>query len=243
MPMQKKARRDPRPVQCAVVMSILRGNFQQITMDGNKVTRVPWRKVLAVTQLRACIEVAPSGIMSSSRDWLILEVSEGTQRFIAQMGFKRMTPVQAITIPLLLKQRDVAVEASWKTLAFLIPTFEIMCRALSEGVSRRPGSLQLMVGAAIIAPTRELATQIYEVFGLYLKSAKMELCERLSRQLCVGGSDAKGAAAALRRLAAQEQPPVPLHLVAATPGRLRALLALEETPLNMRLGIHLGMEL
>lgn len=175
--------------------------------------------------------------MSSSRDWLILEVSEGTQRFIAQMGFKRMTPVQAITIPLLLKQRDVAVEActgSGKTLAFLIPTFEIMCRALSEGVSRRPGSLQLMVGAAIIAPTRELATQIYEVFGLYLKSAKMELCERLSRQLCVGGSDAKGAAAALRRLAAQEQPPVPLHLVAATPGRLRALLALEETPLNMK---------
>lgn len=175
--------------------------------------------------------------MSSSRDWSVLEVSEGTQRFIAQMGFKRMTPVQAITIPLLLKQRDIAVEActgSGKTLAFLIPTFEIMCRALSEGVSRRPGSLQLMVGAAIIAPTRELATQIYEVFGLYLKSAKVELCERLSRQLCVGGSDAKGAAAALRRLAAQEAAPVPLHLVAATPGRLRALLALEETPLNMK---------
>lgn len=175
--------------------------------------------------------------MSSSRDWSVLEVSEGTQRFIAQMGFKRMTPVQAITIPLLLKQRDVAVEActgSGETLAFLIPTFEIMCRALSEGVSRRPGSLQLMVGAAIIAPTRELATQIYEVFGLYLKSAKVELCERLSRQLCVGGSDAKGAAAAPRRLAAQEAAPVPLHLVAATPGRLRALLALEETPLNMK---------
>jgi len=35
---------------------------------------------------------------------------QGTQRFIAQMGFKRMTPVQAIAIPLLLKQRDVAVE-------------------------------------------------------------------------------------------------------------------------------------
>jgi len=52
----------------------------------------------------------------------------------------------------------------------------------------------------------------------------------------VGGSDAKGAAAALRRLAAQEAAPVPLHLVAATPGRLRALLALEETPLNMTLG-------
>lgn len=59
---------------------------------------------------------------------------------------------------------------------------------------------------------------------------------RLSRQLCVGGSDAKGAAAALRRLAAAEAAPVPLHLVAATPGRLRALLQLGEPPINMRLG-------
>ena len=71
-----------------------------------------------------------------------------------------------------------ACTGSGKTLAFLIPTFEIMCRALEEGISRRPGSLQLMVGAAIIAPTRELATQIYEVFGTYLKSAKMEICQR-----------------------------------------------------------------
>jgi len=137
----------------------------------------------------------------------------------------------------LLKQRDVAVEActgSGKTLAFLIPTFEIMCRALEEGISRRPGSLQLMVGAAIIAPTRELATQIYEVFGTYLKTAKMEICQRLNAQLCVGGSDAKGAANALRRLAAQEATPPPLHLVAATPGRLRALLDLNEAPLNMK---------
>ena len=71
-----------------------------------------------------------------------------------------------------------ACTGSGKTLAFLIPTFEIMCRALEEGISRRPGSLQLMVGAAIIAPTRELATQIYEVFGTYLKTAKMEICQR-----------------------------------------------------------------
>jgi len=40
----------------------------------------------------------------------------------------------------------------------------------------------------------------------------------------------------LRRLAAQEATPPPLHLVAATPGRLRALLDLNEAPLNMKLG-------
>ena len=35
---------------------------------------------------------------------------QGTHHFIEEMGFKRMTPVQAIAIPLVLKQRDVAVE-------------------------------------------------------------------------------------------------------------------------------------
>ena len=70
--------------------------------------------------------------MSTSRDWSKLPVSkagnrpeserklrevyqclslwQGTHHFIEEMGFKRMTPVQAIAIPLVLKQRDVAVE-------------------------------------------------------------------------------------------------------------------------------------
>jgi len=48
--------------------------------------------------------------MSTSRDWSKLPVSKGTHHFIEEMGFKRMTPVQAIAIPLVLKQRDVAVE-------------------------------------------------------------------------------------------------------------------------------------
>ena len=100
---------------------------------------------------------------------------------MASLSFKRMTPVQAIAIPLLLKQRDVAVEActgSGKTLAFLIPAFEMLLRGLEEGVTRREGLQQLMVGSMVVAPTRELATQIYEVFKSYLEKAKMEQCER-----------------------------------------------------------------
>lgn len=201
---------------------------------------------------------------------------QGTSRFVASLGFKRMTPVQAICIPLLLKQRDVAVEActgSGKTLAFLIPGFEILLRGLAEGVTRREGLLQLMVGCCVIAPTRELATQIHEVFQSYLKAAKMEQCQRPSKateigpkrrycyrayglldphhlgaparlgaQLCVGGSDAKAACAALRRLAAQEATPPPLHLLAATPGRLRALLEVAETPLSLTFGFGIQQE-
>ena len=67
-------------------------------------------------------------------------------------------------------------------------------------------------------------------------SHRFPLFRRLRAQLCVGGSDAKAAAGALRRLGGAEAPPVPLHLVAATPGRLRALLQMADTPLNMTLG-------
>ncbi|CAE7577715.1 DDX55 [Symbiodinium sp. CCMP2456] len=178
--------------------------------------------------------------MSTSRDWSKLPVSKGTHHFIEEMGFKRMTPVQAIAIPLVLKQRDVAVEActgSGKTLAYLIPTYEILCRTVDgDGVSRKPGDT-LAVGTLIIAPTRELATQIHEVFGSYLASAAKAadgLCSQLGRQLCIGGSDAKAAAAALRRAAVLEEAEPKLHLISATPGRLRALLSLSNSPLNLK---------
>ncbi|KAF9055271.1 DEAD-domain-containing protein [Hymenopellis radicata] len=77
---------------------------------------------------------------------------------IQSMGYKQMTPVQASTIPLFMKHKDVVVEAvtgSGKTLAFLI---------------RRERKLHRNdIGALIISPTRELATQIHSVFNTLLK--------------------------------------------------------------------------
>lgn len=46
-------------------------------------------------------------------------------------GFRRCTPVQAATIPLLLSHKDVAVDAatgSGKTLAFVVPVVEMLRR-------------------------------------------------------------------------------------------------------------------
>ena len=73
-----------------------------------------------------------------------------------EAGFPNMTPVQSACIPLLCTHKDVAAEAvtgSGKTLAFVIPLFEILLR-LEEPL--RPHD----VGALIITPTRELATQV-----------------------------------------------------------------------------------
>lgn len=66
------------------------------------------------------------------------------------MGYTKMTPVQASTIPLFMKHKDVVVEAvtgSGKTLAFVIPVLEKLIRR--EGKLRKND-----IGALIITPTR-----------------------------------------------------------------------------------------
>ncbi|MCJ1398481.1 ATP-dependent rRNA helicase spb4 [Xylographa trunciseda] len=94
----------------------------------------------------------------ASRAWEALTpaLAEWIIDAVSSMGFKRMTPVQASTIPLFMGHKDVVVEAvtgSGKTLAFLIPVVERLLR-LEEPIKKHH------VGAIIVAPTRELATQI-----------------------------------------------------------------------------------
>ncbi|XP_078489121.1 ATP-dependent RNA helicase DDX55-like [Ciona intestinalis] len=83
---------------------------------------------------------------------------------IARLGFKNMTPVQVATIPVFMKNKDVCVEAvtgSGKTLAFVIPMLEMLMQCV--------GSLKKhQVGAVIVSPTRELASQIHEVIQEFL---------------------------------------------------------------------------
>lgn len=50
---------------------------------------------------------------------------------LRELGFLHMTPVQSATIPLFMRNKDVAAEAvtgSGKTLAFVIPILEILLR-------------------------------------------------------------------------------------------------------------------
>ncbi|KAJ7184388.1 DEAD-domain-containing protein [Mycena filopes] len=85
---------------------------------------------------------------------------------IQSMGHTQMTPVQASTIPLFMQHKDVVVEAvtgSGKTLAFVIPILERLIRR-----DRKLRKHEL--GALIISPTRELATQIHSIFSLFLSA-------------------------------------------------------------------------
>jgi ATP-dependent RNA helicase DDX55/SPB4 len=99
------------------------------------------------------------GGSSSAWDALTPELSEWILTAISSMGFVKMTPVQASTIPLFMGNKDVVVEAvtgSGKTLAFLIPVIE---KLLRQGDPQKKHH----VGAVIISPTRELASQIHTV--------------------------------------------------------------------------------
>ncbi|KAJ1496573.1 ATP-dependent RNA helicase ddx55 [Coelomomyces lativittatus] len=72
---------------------------------------------------------------------------------LQKLQFTSMTPVQSQTIPILLRKRDVVVEAvtgSGKTLAYLIP---ILHHLLERNRSNDPLS-KYQIGAVIISPTR-----------------------------------------------------------------------------------------
>lgn len=73
------------------------------------------------------------------------------------MGFAEMTPVQAKTIPLFLRSKDVVVEAvtgSGKTLAFLVPTIEMMLKIAAASGGARKAWSRMQPAALILCPTR-----------------------------------------------------------------------------------------
>jgi ATP-dependent RNA helicase RhlB len=76
---------------------------------------------------------------------------------LSDAGFTYCTPIQAQTLPVSLAGRDIAGQAqtgTGKTAAFLVTLF---ARLLTQS-DRKPG----LPAALIVAPTRELANQIYE---------------------------------------------------------------------------------
>ncbi len=80
------------------------------------------------------------------------------QQGIADCGFTRCTPIQALTLPVALTGCDVAGQAqtgTGKTAAFLVTTFNRLLTATAKA-ARRPQDPR----ALVIAPTRELAIQI-----------------------------------------------------------------------------------
>jgi ATP-dependent RNA helicase RhlB len=86
-----------------------------------------------------------------------LDLPYEVQQGIEHVGFTACTPVQDAVIPRAVRGEDVAAQAqtgTGKTAAFLISLFTRMIRVRAQDCENSPQAL-------IIAPTRELADQIY----------------------------------------------------------------------------------
>ncbi|ODV78725.1 DEAD-domain-containing protein [Suhomyces tanzawaensis NRRL Y-17324] len=127
-------------------------------------------------------------------------LSEPTMKAITEMGFSKMTKVQAKTIPPLLAGRDVlgaAKTGSGKTLAFLIPAIEML---YSLRFKPRNGT-----GVVVVSPTRELALQIFGV------ARELMAHHTQTFGIVIGGANRRQEAEKLAK---------GVNLLIATPGRL-----------------------
>ena len=145
------------------------------------------------------IQVQVDGILSD-KTFDSLTLSKQTMAGISELGYTRMTEVQARTIPPLLAGRDVlgaARTGSGKTLAFLIPSVELLYHAK---FMPRNGT-----GVMVLSPTRELALQIYNVAQQLMKKHSQ------THGLIIGGANRRAEAEKLVK---------GVNLLVATPGRL-----------------------
>lgn len=138
-------------------------------------------------------------------------------------GYDKPTPVQKYAIPIIIGRRDVmacAQTGSGKTAAFLVP---ILNQIYESGPLPPPSHVnssgkrrQYPLGL-VLAPTRELATQIYD------EARKFAYRSRMRPAVVYGGSNMSDQIRELDR---------GCHLLVATPGRLVDMLG------RGKIGLH-----
>eukprot|EP01084_Bolivina_argentea_P139197 244884_1 len=102
-----------------------------------------------------------SGNFKVSSTFNDLPISQYTKHCLFVKGFKYLTDIQKAAIPHALVGRDVlgaAKTGSGKTLAFVIPVL--------ENLYRKAWNSSLGLGALLLAPTRELALQIFKTIRM-----------------------------------------------------------------------------
>ena len=131
-----------------------------------------------------------------------LKLHEDILYGVQEMGFEYCTPIQAKSLPYLIDGRDAAGKAqtgTGKTAAFLCAIFNKFLNEPKE--NRKPGSCR----ALIMAPTRELALQIYK------DAEKISLFTHMNNLVVFGGMDHRKQRDMLSK---------PIDVLIGTPGRI-----------------------
>lgn len=134
--------------------------------------------------------------------FLDLPLAESVQFGIQYAGFEYCTPIQELTLPALLDNRDLAGKAqtgTGKTAAFLLASFTSL---LSNPLAERQVGTPRMV---VLAPTRELAIQIHK------DACKLGIFTGLNLALAFGGMDHEAQRRALNGV---------VDVLIGTPGRV-----------------------
>ena len=129
-------------------------------------------------------------------------------RAITEQGYTTPTPIQAQAIPVVLSGKDLmggAQTGTGKTAAFTLP----LLQRILPFASPSPSPARHPVRVLMLAPTRELAVQVFESVKSYSKYVPI-------RSLCAyGGVDIKPQIAEIR---------LGVEVLVATPGRLLDLV-------------------
>ncbi|MBI9058413.1 MAG: DEAD/DEAH box helicase [Labilibaculum sp.] len=135
-----------------------------------------------------------------------LELIEPILKAIEEKGYTHPTPIQAKSIPILLRKRDLlgcAQTGTGKTAAFAIPILQHLCN------DARPEKGRRKIKALVVTPTRELAIQIRDNFTEYGKYTG------IMNTVIFGGVKQGAQTQALNR---------GVDVLVATPGRLLDLI-------------------
>lgn len=141
-------------------------------------------------------EAVPANATPTDTAFDILPLSRAALANLEQLGYERMTPIQAASLPLALAGHDLIAQAktgSGKTTAFALP--------LLARLDVRRFSVQ----ALVLCPTRELAVQVAREIR---RLARAE--DNIKVLVLCGGSTMRPQLASLAHGA---------HIVVGTPGR------------------------
>lgn len=137
-------------------------------------------------------------------------------RVLEERGIKKPTPIQMQGLPVILSGRDmigIAFTGSGKTTVFVLP---MIMAALQEEVRMPLAQGEGPVGL-VVCPSRELARQTFEVMEGFTAALAADGGPQLRCLLCIGGVDMKVQMDAVRGGG--------VHMVVATPGRLKDMLS------------------
>ena len=137
-------------------------------------------------------------------------------KYIEDQGFKSPTPVQVKGIPLLAKKQSISLlgkTGTGKTLSYALPVVQGLKEIEDRSVEATPGAPK----ALIVLPTKELTSQVYQVFKDISHFAKLRV-----RQLLGGEKGQKS-----RDLGTSA-----IDILITGPGRLAQMLEKKEITLS-----------